>query len=54
MPLLATAGVVLVVGLMLLNFAVLVGTINGVIFYANILRANHAVAKYPTLSSAFS
>lgn len=42
-PLLAIAGVVLVVGLMLLNFTVSVGTINGLIFYANILRANHAI-----------
>ena len=30
------------VGLMLLNFTVSVGTINGLIFYANIFRANHA------------
>ena len=41
-PLIAVAGVVLVVGLMLLNFTVSVGTINGLIFYANIFRANHA------------
>ena len=42
-PLLAIAGVALVVSLMLLNLTVSIGTINGLIFYANILRANHAV-----------
>ena len=37
------AGVILVVGLMLLNLTVTEGTINGLIFYANIVRANTAV-----------
>ena len=42
-PLVAIAGGILVVGLMLLNLTVSAGTLNGLIFYANILRANHAV-----------
>ena len=42
-PLMAVSGVVLVVGLIILNLTVSVGTINGLIFYANILRANHAI-----------
>ena len=37
------AGIALVVFLMLLNLTVSVGTINGLIFYANIVRANHAI-----------
>ena len=39
----ALAGVILVAGLMLLNLTVTEGTINGLIFYANIVRANTAV-----------
>ena len=42
-PLTALAGVVLVFGLMFLNLTVSAGTINGLIFYANIVRANHAI-----------
>ena len=42
-PLTAMAGVALVIGLMLLNLTVSVGTINGLIFYANIVRANNAI-----------
>ena len=38
----ALAGVALVVGLILLNMTVSTGTINGLIFYVNILKANHA------------
>ena len=41
-PLIAIAGVLLVVSLMLLNLTVSVGTINGLIFYANIVRAKHS------------
>ena len=41
-PLIAFAGIVLVVLLMVLNLTVSVGTINGLIFYENIVRANHA------------
>ena len=37
------AGVALVAGLMLLNITVSTGTINGLIFYANIVRVNSAV-----------
>ena len=42
-PLMALAGVALVVGLMILNITVSIGTINGLIFYANIVRANSAI-----------
>ena len=38
----ALAGVALVVCLMVLNLTVSTGTINGFIFYANIVRANTA------------
>ena len=38
----ALAGVLLVAGLMVLNITVSTGTINGLIFYANIVRANAA------------
>ena len=41
-PLIALAGIALVIGLIYLNLTVTVGTINGLIFYANIVRANHA------------
>ena len=37
------AGIVLVLFLMLFNLTVSVGTINGLIFYANIVRANQAI-----------
>ena len=42
-PVFIAAGIVLVVFLMLLNLTVSVGTINGLIFYANIVRANQAI-----------
>ena len=42
-PLMALVGVALVVGLMVLNITVSTGTINGLIFYANIVRANNAI-----------
>ena len=41
-PAVAVAGIVLVVFLMLLNLTVSEGTINGLIFYANIVRSNQA------------
>ena len=41
-PLMAVAGIFLVINLIFLNLTVSVGTINGFIFYANIVRANHA------------
>ena len=46
----ALAGIALVVCLMLLNITVTVGTINGLIFYANILKANDAFF-FPQLAS---
>jgi len=42
-PTFAIVGIVLVAFLMFLNLTVSVGTINGLIFYANIVRANQAV-----------
>ena len=42
-PIFITAGIALVVFLMLLNLTVSVGTISGLIFYANIVRANQAI-----------
>ena len=42
-PIFIAAGIVLVVFLMLFNLTVSVGTINGLIFYANIVRANQAI-----------
>ena len=42
-PIIALAGIILVAFLMLLNLTVSVGTINGLIFYANIVRLNQAV-----------
>ena len=41
-PLMAVAGIFLVISLIFLNLTVSVGTINGLIFYANIVQANHA------------
>ena len=38
----ALAGILLVAGLLMLNITVATGTINGLIFYANIVRANTA------------
>ena len=37
------AGIVLVMSLYILNFTVTIGTINGIIFYANIVRINDSV-----------
>ena len=48
--LIALAGVALVIGLMLLNVTVSVGTINGLIFYANVLRVNEAFF-FPQIAS---
>ena len=41
-PAFALAGIALVVVLIALNLTVSVGTINGLVFYANILRVNQA------------
>ena len=51
----AILGVALVVGLIILNLTVSVGTINGLIFYANIVRANNAIFfPYETSNSFLS
>ena len=42
-PVFIAAGIVLVAFLMLFNLTVSVGTINGLIFYANIVRVNQAI-----------
>ena len=50
----AAAGLALVFVLLTLNFTVAAGTINGLIFYANIVRANHPVFFPPGDRSFFS
>ena len=50
----AAAGLALVFLLLTLNLTVSTGTINGLIFYANIVRANHAVFFPPGDRSLFS
>ena len=52
-PLNALAGLALVVFLVVLNLTVSVGTINGLIFYANIVRVNHAIFFPPNISNSF-
>ena len=52
-PLTALAGVILVFGLMFLNLTVSAGTTNGLIFYANIVRANHAIFFHHRTSNSF-
>ena len=42
-PMISLAGVLLVVALMILNITVAEGTINGLVFYANIIKANEAI-----------
>ena len=42
-PVFVLAGITLVIFLMSLNFTVSIGTVNGLIFYANIVRANQAI-----------
>ena len=42
-PIFIAAGIVLVAFLMLLNLTVSVGTMNGLIFYANVVRSNQAI-----------
>ena len=51
-PLFAFAGIALVFLLTVFNLNISVGTINGLIFYANIVRANTAVFFPPTQSTA--
>ena len=52
-PVFIAAGIVLVVFLMLLNLTVSVGTISGLIFYANIVRANQAIFFPPGTNNEF-
>ena len=52
-PVIALAGIALVVLLIVLNLTVSVGTINGLIFYANIMRANHATFFPPNTTNSF-
>ena len=52
-PLIAIAGVLLVAGLILLNLTVSIGTINGLIFYANIIRANNSIFFPHDVSTSF-
>ena len=52
-PLIALAGIALVVLLIVLNLTVSVGTINGLIFYANTVRANHATFFPPSTANSF-
>ena len=51
-PLFAFAGIALVFLLTVFNLTISIGTINGLIFYANIVRANTAVFFPPTQSTA--
>ena len=51
-PMMALAGMVLVAFLIFLNLTVSVGTISGIIFYANIVRANSAVLFPPGVSNS--
>ena len=46
-------GLLLVIFLMLLNLTVSVGTINGLIFYANVIQAQHATFFTPNISQSF-
>ena len=52
-PIIALAGIALVVLLIVLNLTVSVGTTNGLIFYANIVRANHATFFPPSTTNSF-
>ena len=52
-PIIALVGIALVVLLIVLNLTVSVGTINGLIFYANIVRTNHATFFPPDATNSF-
>ena len=52
-PVIVLAGIALVVLLIVLNLTVSVGTINGLIFYANIVRANHVTFFPPNTTNTF-
>ena len=52
-PSIIFAGLILVAFLLLLNLTVSTGTINGLIFYANIIRASQAVYLPPDFNTSF-
>ena len=52
-PIIALVGIALVVPLIVLNLTVSVGTINGLIFYTNIVKANHATFIPPNTTNSF-
>ena len=52
-PINIVAGILLMGFLMVLNFTVSTGTINGMIFYANIIRANQAVFFPARITTSF-
>ena len=51
-PLIAVVGIALVVGLIFLNLTVSIGTINGLIFYANIVSANNSIFFPQSISNS--
>ena len=53
LPAFALAGIALVIFLMLLNITVSIGTVNGLIFYANIVRANQAIFFPHSITNSF-
>ena len=53
LPVFVTCGVLLVIALIQLNLTVSVGTVNGLIFYANIIQANRA-SFFPNTQSFLS
>ena len=52
-PITVVLGPLLVAFLMILNLTVSVGTINGLIFYANVIRAQHTMFFVPEISNSF-
>jgi hypothetical protein len=52
-PMMALAGMILVAFLMILNLTVSVGSISGLIFYTNIVRANNSLFFPPGVSNSF-
>ena len=53
LPSVALAGLLLVIFLMVLNLTVSVGTINGLIFYANVIQIEHAIFFTSNSSNSF-
>ena len=52
-PIIITLGPLLVAILMILNLTVSAGTINGLIFYANVIRAQHTMFFVPEIANSF-